>query len=269
MKHSNFLHPANAEELATIAQETDAEVLHGALHYPSDTMLARVTPSEKTREGYEKELDKLGPLFERKPKLFADGVLDPQDLDGFSARQKKAFREAFERLKRFANTHPGLRLHEVLDDQTLSPSDKMQRVNARLGLLGRVQEKNPTIEFLGVDYTPGSADLGKIDFEGLSEEEQRMVLADWKAYQRIYLLTHDVDETQILLANGYHSASSIANITYRSFEGSIDLDESTAKRIWDNAKKWQIKTAGDRSAYGRHGRDCVTVSGHCRLSDCF
>ena len=37
MKHLNFLHPANAEELATIAQETDAEVLHGALHYPSES----------------------------------------------------------------------------------------------------------------------------------------------------------------------------------------------------------------------------------------
>lgn len=31
------LHPANAEELATIAQETGAEVLKGALRYPSES----------------------------------------------------------------------------------------------------------------------------------------------------------------------------------------------------------------------------------------
>lgn len=31
------LHPANAEELANIAQETGAEVLRGALRYPSET----------------------------------------------------------------------------------------------------------------------------------------------------------------------------------------------------------------------------------------
>ena len=37
MKHLNFLHPANAEELATIAQETGAEVLRGALRYPSES----------------------------------------------------------------------------------------------------------------------------------------------------------------------------------------------------------------------------------------
>ena len=37
MKPSAHLHPANAEELATIAQETGAEVLRGALRYPSES----------------------------------------------------------------------------------------------------------------------------------------------------------------------------------------------------------------------------------------
>lgn len=33
----NFLHPANAEEVANIAEETGAEVLRGPLRYPSET----------------------------------------------------------------------------------------------------------------------------------------------------------------------------------------------------------------------------------------
>ena len=37
MKHLNFLHPANVEELAAIAQETGAELLRGALRYPSES----------------------------------------------------------------------------------------------------------------------------------------------------------------------------------------------------------------------------------------
>lgn len=37
MEHPGFLHPANTEELATIAQETGAEVLRGALRYPSES----------------------------------------------------------------------------------------------------------------------------------------------------------------------------------------------------------------------------------------
>jgi len=37
MKHLNFLHPANVEELATIAEETGAELLRGALSYPSES----------------------------------------------------------------------------------------------------------------------------------------------------------------------------------------------------------------------------------------
>lgn len=37
MEYSEFLHPANAEEIANIAEETGAEVLRGALRYPSET----------------------------------------------------------------------------------------------------------------------------------------------------------------------------------------------------------------------------------------
>ncbi len=37
MKNPDDLHPANAEELATIAQETVAKVLRGALRYPSES----------------------------------------------------------------------------------------------------------------------------------------------------------------------------------------------------------------------------------------
>jgi hypothetical protein len=37
MEDPEPLHPANAEELASIAQETGAEVLHGSLRYPSES----------------------------------------------------------------------------------------------------------------------------------------------------------------------------------------------------------------------------------------
>jgi len=37
MEYPEFLHPANAEELANIAEETGAEVLRGALRYPSES----------------------------------------------------------------------------------------------------------------------------------------------------------------------------------------------------------------------------------------
>ena len=37
MQDPDPLHPANAEELANIAEGTDAEVLRGALRYPSDS----------------------------------------------------------------------------------------------------------------------------------------------------------------------------------------------------------------------------------------
>jgi len=50
MKHLNFLHPANAEELATIAQETGAEVLRGALRYPSESGGWQLADMQKNRD---------------------------------------------------------------------------------------------------------------------------------------------------------------------------------------------------------------------------
>ncbi len=37
IQDSDFLNPANAEELANLAQETGAEVLRGSLRYPNET----------------------------------------------------------------------------------------------------------------------------------------------------------------------------------------------------------------------------------------
>jgi len=37
VEHPIPLHPANAEELANMAEETGAEVLRGLLHYPSES----------------------------------------------------------------------------------------------------------------------------------------------------------------------------------------------------------------------------------------
>ena len=50
MKHPKFLHPANAEELATIAHETGAELLRGALRYPSESGGWQVGPIQKNRD---------------------------------------------------------------------------------------------------------------------------------------------------------------------------------------------------------------------------
>ena len=50
MKHPKSLHPANAKELATIAQETGAEVLRGDLLYPSESGGWRLGDMQKNRD---------------------------------------------------------------------------------------------------------------------------------------------------------------------------------------------------------------------------
>jgi hypothetical protein len=49
MADHDFIHPANADELAQVAAETGAEVLRGPLTYPSETgglQLGGLDPSE-------------------------------------------------------------------------------------------------------------------------------------------------------------------------------------------------------------------------------
>ncbi|MCK5245166.1 MAG: hypothetical protein KAJ90_07845, partial [Desulfobacterales bacterium] len=200
--------------------------------YPSKVMLARVT--SKATDGVAQRLKTLQPLFERNEKLFGVDRFSALNVEDVDPEKRDDLRKAHARLKGMANTYPGLRIAEILDDPQLSTNDKKKQITARIGLLTRFHAQNPDKEFLFLDYAPESADLQALDFEGFKDDEQRMVLKNVKACQRMYSVTRDAAHAKILLEQGHHSPLSIANMSRKQFKESAGFEKPVADYYYGN-----------------------------------
>ncbi len=201
--------------------------------YPSKTMLIRVTA--KATDGVAKDLESLRPLFERNEPLFGRedfGNLIEPDTDPDT---QEKLRQAHTRLRALANTYPGLRIAEILDDRQLPENAKEEAISARIALLMRFHARNPDKEFLFLDYSPESKDLEALDFEGFSTDEQRMVLKTVKAYQRMYSVTREATHTRDLLEKGHLSPLSIANMSCKAFVESLGWETPVGDTYYRNA----------------------------------
>jgi hypothetical protein len=251
IKHFTDLIPLEEHEWADVLKAanvtlpnnaTTDEYAHGlskriARLFPSATLLARVIPRPEVVTELHRNLEQLQQHFGQELR-FSNGAAGLPEPGGVDDGQLEALRRGHEKLLRFANTHPGLRLHECLEDEDLSADSKMQELEARVSLLKRMQEQNPTIEFLNLDYTLDSEDVANLKFDGLTAEQQRMVLANWKAYQRGYSITKDIDHTRTLMACGYHTtAGSIVRDGFKALKEKTGFDDSVAHGVLESAHK--------------------------------
>jgi hypothetical protein len=134
---------------------------------------------------------------------------DALDLSAVDDTDRKALREAHTRLRRFANIHPGLGLHEVLTGDA-DDVEILKQVKERIEWVANVFELNPDVNFLDLSFLPGSADLDAVNFGPLSTDAREHVVADLEAHQRIYLVVGNPVPALELLQAGFHSASAIA-----------------------------------------------------------
>ena len=100
--------------------------------YPSDTLLAWVMPRKEVIADLKTDLEALqiqyiGDLY------FGGRDAGPPELADQDDEETNALRQGYDRLLRFANTYPGLRVHELLNDQQLSADDKIEAIEGRLG----------------------------------------------------------------------------------------------------------------------------------------
>ena len=202
------LEQANNHPPEGLDQQTYAEQLSKKATdiFPTDALITRVIP--KNTDNVVPALEQLQPLFQQNTKVFG-GSFDNLNADGINPEQLQAMKVAYTELQQVANQHPGLALNEVLN-QPIAPAEKVSIVNERLNLVNQVYRLNPETEFLTLDYSLDSPDVADLNFGELSVDQQRLVLADFKAYQRTYALSHDVKDTQSILAAGYHSAVAVA-----------------------------------------------------------
>ena len=74
-----------------------------------------------------------------------------------------------------------------------------------------------------------------LNFNGLSDEDQAMVLANMKACQRIYTLAKDIEHTRTILEAGYQASSDIVQDGQAAFQSNTGLDENTAAAYYNEA----------------------------------
>ena len=192
--------------------------------FPHAAFVQRAT---RVPTGIDGMLNKIQPLLEKnKGAILVD--FETLDLAGVNETDREAFREAHTSLKRMANSHPGLGLHEVFSQQN-SVGNSVELVNERMGWLRTVFELNPEVSFLGLDYLPDSVDLKEVKFGTLSEEARGRVLADLKAHQRIYSVANNPIPALEIMQAGFHSASAIALARASDFAEKTDLVEAEAR----------------------------------------
>jgi hypothetical protein len=199
--------------------------------FPTDALAERVAARDVTELGG--ELQVMQPLFESNERVFGDGC---PSFDAVGGEQHERVERAYCNLRRLVDENPGLGLGAVLDDTTLSPDERLARVQSRIRLLPRLAELNPTVELLEVDLSAASDDADQINFGELSDDERSGVTANLKAYQRAHALTGDISDAQAVLAAGYDSASSVLADPFERFLERTRLPVSSAATYYGEAR---------------------------------
>jgi hypothetical protein len=194
--------------------------------YPTEALLSSLPKGRPERVTV--DLEQLQALHRHNSVVLGAASFDALDTSELTAVARQQARSAYEQLKGLANSYPGLGLHELLDDPELGPDAKLQHLRKRLDWLTLVQQQNPGVELLALDYSAGSSDLAELNLDGLAPSEQQMVVGTLKAYQRTYAVTVDVDDARAILAAGYHAAVAIARDSPVDFARATGLPEAKA-----------------------------------------
>ena len=197
-------------------------------------------------------LKDLKSLFGLNAQVFSSQRFDELNTKNIAASEVEKLRDQHEAIQRISNLHPGLKLDEVLNDQTLSEAERAKLVTGRIGLFKNFAKNNPSVNFLTLDYRHDSADLGLLNFGGATPAEKNMLIGSVKAYQRVYSFTNDVADTEKILSARFSSAYHVASVTLPEFIQATRLDEAAAYRYYQEARQSIIRSTGAMGAILDH-----------------
>lgn len=182
--------------------------------------------------GLEDAARRMAKVLDRDPEALTT-PFDDLDLEGIPEADHDALRQAHGTLQDLVNDHPGLGLAEVL---TGSPAGEAAKAaTRRVGQLADVLARNPDVDFLDLDYLPGSADVGGLDFGDLSDEDRELVLADLRTDQRVQWVTLNPLASRQVKRAGLHSASAMATRTPRQLAEQTGLPPAEARAYHQRA----------------------------------
>ena len=151
-----------------------------------------------------------------------------------------------------AASYPGLGLLTLFNDPQSSPIEKATAMTRRIGFVRGLFDQDGEIGVLDLDLSVGSDDLGTLGLAGLgaTKQEQIAVAQTLRSYQRIWVLSADVDQTLELVKRGFTSASAIARLSRKDFAANAQLAQAVAKQVWLSARDVRADAALTTGAVG-------------------
>ena len=218
--------PALGDEAAATARELNSRA---AALLPTETLLGAAA-REAGAEAWRARLADLAPVLEHND-VRLDVGFDELDTSTLSSAQRDAARTAYSELQRVAKAYPGLAVPQLWAEKG-DPSATAAELTRRVSLVATALKANPGLDFLTLDYLPGSADLEAVRLDGMSETDRAMVLEVAKAHQRSYRISPDPLVARRLLDRGFSSAGSITRHTYAEFTAASGLPTAEAQQAY-------------------------------------
>jgi hypothetical protein len=167
-------------------------------------------------------------------------VIEAQDfdslrMDGLSMTSRTQLRNRYMNVLQLTHRYAGMKLAAVLDDESISDTDKGKEIVRRVDLFNRFISDNAGI--LSKDLVNGSKDVATLKFaSGVSDADKAMVLTTARAYQRAMAITSDMEDAETLMAGGFPSALSVASSRLDTLMTRTGLKGEIAARYYEKAK---------------------------------
>lgn len=213
--------------------------------YPQDVFLSGHRPIDEN--SFKKNLEIIVPLFRQNNLRFNGEPFSTLNLDNIDSQTLPTVEGAYADLSRWVNRYPGLELNDVLRNQQSSPTNKLAETQRRVNLIEQFYKLNASVPFLSLDYSPKSKDHEQLNLKNFKANDQRLILNNLKADQRIYRITHDSEHTYRLKEAGYQAAYQIASDSWGTFVRKTNLPIPIARQYYLNA---EALTVGGGNKFG-------------------
>ena len=207
--------------------------------FPTEAFISNFRPL--ATESTSKQLREIQPLLKNNPRLFDNISFQNLDLREIADGDYQRLNENYDQLHKTVNRYPGLQLSAVVTNNSLSPEQKIAEMSRRVNLLDNFYKEHDDEAFLFLDYSPDSEDLKNLPLQKYSERDQKLILGNLKASQRMYFVTQDAEDSYRLMENGYHAAHQIASDSYNNFLRSTQLENNVARAYYKNAQELSKK----------------------------
>ena len=146
------------------------------------------------------------------------------------------------------NTYRHLGMANLVNDKTLSLTQKKGALEARLNLLDTFFDDNPDLDLRFVSLTHKSDD--QLNWQRVPEEERLPVKKQLMAWQRVLWLGENTASRQLLMRKGYDSAFTIVAKSQSEFikhlnnpSPQLGLAPDNGQRMYDRALQKALVTS--------------------------